>query len=73
MENNKKGENNVDLAIHQLRQLQQMFFRFDHTDQDLFKYTNDIIKTMELASVEIRTNYEEISGKLTQMMNGGKR
>ena len=72
MENNtnKLGENNVDLAIKQIRNLQGMFYRHDLSDNDLFKYTNDIIATMELASREIRTNYEEISSKLTELMNG---
>ena len=70
--NKTKGENNVDVAIRQLRQLQQMIFSFDKSDNDLFNYTNDIIKTMEKASTEIRTNYEEVSKKLTKLMNGGK-
>lgn len=65
-----KGENNADLAIKQMRILQQLFFRHDVTDQDLFNRTNEIIKIMEDASREIRTNYEEVSKALTDLMNG---
>jgi NAD+--asparagine ADP-ribosyltransferase len=67
---NKKGENSADLAIKQLRILQNMFYRHDVSDNDLFNYTNGIIGIMEKASNEIRTNYEEISSKLTDLMNG---
>lgn len=65
-----KGENNADLAIKQLRILQQLFFRHDVTDQDLFNRTNEIIRIMEDASKEIRTNYEDVSRALTDLMNG---
>lgn len=71
MENNK-GENNVDLAIMQIRNLQGMFYRHDLSDNDLFKYTNEIIQTMELASKEIKVNYADVSKKLTDLMNGKK-
>ena len=67
-----KQENNVDIAIQELRKLQQMIFSFDKSDQDLFNYTNEIIKTMEKASKEIKTNYEDISRKLTDLWNGKK-
>lgn len=66
----KKGENNVDLSIQKLRILQQMVYSFDVSDNDLFKYINEIITTMELASNEIRMNYEDISKGLTDLMNG---
>lgn len=68
--NKNKGENNVDVAMRQLRVLQGMFYRYDLTDNDLFSYTNEIIKTMEMASQEIRTNYEDVSRHLTDLMNG---
>lgn len=67
-----EDENNVDLAIKQLRVLQSMFYQYDKSDNDLFKYTNDIIQTMEKARVEINTNYAEISRKLTELWNTGK-
>ncbi len=65
-----KGENNVDLAIKKLRVLQEMVFRHDLTNNDLFNYTNEIIKIMENASKDIHTNFEDISRKLTDLMNG---
>jgi hypothetical protein len=67
---NKKSENNVDLAIKQMRNLQGMFYRHDISDNDLFNYTNEILKTMELASKDIHTNFEDMSKKLTEYMNG---
>jgi hypothetical protein len=65
-----KNENNADLAIKQMRILQQLFYRHDVTDNDLFNRTNDIIKIMEAASKDINTNYEELSKSLTDLMNG---
>ncbi len=67
------GENNADLVIQQLRQLQQMVFSFDVTDKDIFNRITSIISTAELASQEIRTNYEEVSKSLTDLMNGKRR
>jgi hypothetical protein len=63
-----KGENN-DLAI-QMRILQELFYRHDVTDNDLFARTNEIIQIMEMASKDIHTNFEEVSRSLTEMMNG---
>jgi hypothetical protein len=68
MEN--KGENNADLVIRELRELQQMVFRFDVSDMDLFNRITKVITTAELASQEIRTNYEDVSRSLTELMNG---
>lgn len=65
-----KGENNADLAIKQMRVLQSMFYRHDVTDNDLFNFTNEIIKIMENASKDIHTNFEDMSRKLTDFMNG---
>ena len=42
------------------------------SNNDLFKFTNELINQMELASKEINTNYKEISAKLTEQMNTGK-
>jgi hypothetical protein len=64
-----KGENNADLAIKQMRILQELF-RHDVTDNDLFARTNEIIQIMEMASKDIHTNFEEVSRSLTEMMNG---
>ena len=36
----EKGENNVDLAIKQMRILQTLFYRHDVTDNDLFNKTD---------------------------------
>lgn len=58
--------------MEQLRALQGMFFRFDVTDNDLFKEVNKIIATMELARQEINTNYDDISAKLTEHLNTGR-
>ena len=68
----KKGENSADLAIKQLRVLQQMIYRHDVSDNDLFKSTNEIIKTMEEASKDLNQNFTEISKRLTNYMNGKK-
>lgn len=65
-----KGENNADLAIKKLRILQEMFFKHDVSDNDLFNFTNQIIKIMENASKDINTNFETVSKQLTDFMNG---
>lgn len=62
--------NNVDIAITKVRQLQQMLYDPSKSHNDLFEMTNDIIRSMNLASKEINTNFEEISRKLTDQMNG---
>lgn len=63
--------NNVDIAILEVRQLQQMLFDRKASPDDLFQKTNAIIETMNKASAEINQNYEEISRKLTAQMNTG--
>ena len=68
-----KAQNNADLVIAQLRELQGMVFKYDVTDMDIFNKINTIINTAELASKEIKTNYEEVSRSLTELMNGKKR
>lgn len=65
--------NNVDLAMQKVRQLQQMIFDFNKSPNDLFKFTHEVIRDMEAASAEIKVNYEEISRKLTEEMNTGKK
>lgn len=66
----KKGENSADLAIKELRKLQQLFYRHDVTDNDLFNRTNEIINIMMHASKDLNQNFEEISRRLTEYMNG---
>ena len=65
--------NNVDLAIQQVRQLQQMIYDYNKSPNEIFKFSNEVIKKMEEASQEIKTNYEEISRRLTEEMNTGKK
>jgi len=65
--------NNVDLAIMKLRELQQLFFNSDSSPNSLFKKSLEIAECMEKASKEIKTNYEEISRRLTEEMNTGKK
>jgi hypothetical protein len=62
--------NNVDIAITKVRELQSMIFSPDSSPNILFKKTQEITEYMNLASKEIKTNYEEISRKLTERMNG---
>lgn len=64
--------NNVDIAISEIRQLQQYIFDPSKSPNDVFAFTTQIIQTMEKASKEINTNYEEISAKLTEQMNTGR-
>ena len=64
--------NNVDIAIQQLRQLQQEIYSSDASPNSLFKKTQEIINQMDKASMEINQNYEEISRKLTAQFNTGK-
>lgn len=64
--------NNVDIAIQQLRQLQQEIYSSDASPNSLFKKTQEIINQMDKASLEINQNYEEISRKLTAQFNTGK-
>lgn len=63
--------NNVDIAVTKVRQLQQALYDPSKSTNDLFAMTNDILRSMELASTEINTNYEEISRQLTIKLNGG--
>lgn len=64
--------NNVDIAMGKVRELQQMFYSPDASPNTLFKKSQEVVQYMELASKEIRTNYEDISRKLTQQMNTGR-
>ncbi len=65
--------NNVDLAIIKVRELQEMFFNADSSPNILFRKSTEIIQCMEKASREINMNYEEISKKLTEEMNTGRK
>lgn len=68
----RSGTNSVDLATGQIRQLQSMLYDHSKSTNDLFAFTNEILKTMAEASKEINTNYETISAQLTAKMNGKK-
>ena len=67
------GDTNADIAVRELRKLQELFFRHDVTDMDLFNRTNEVINIMQLAAKDIRANFEDISKDLTDMMNGKPR
>jgi hypothetical protein len=64
--------NNVDVAISKLRELQQMFYSPDASPNSLFKKSQEVVTAMDKASIEIRTNYAEISKKLTDQLNTGR-
>ena len=64
--------NNVDLAIQKVRELQAELYSSDASPNSLFKKTQEVIEMMNMASVEINTNYKDISDKLTRQMNTGK-
>jgi len=64
--------NNVDVAIGKLRELQQMFYSPDASPNSLFKKSQEVVTAMDKASIEIRTNYAEISKKLTEQLNTGR-
>lgn len=64
--------NNVDLAITKVRELQSMFYSSDASPNSLFKKSQEVIEFMNKASVEINTNYKDISKKLTEQMNTGR-
>lgn len=65
--------NNVDIAVTKVRELQGMLFDRSVSSQDLFDKSNEVIEYMNKASVEINTNYEEISEKLTAQLNTGRK
>jgi len=65
--------NSVDLATMKLRELQGMIYNRSVSPDDLFKKTEEVMKFMHDASIEINTNYEEISEKLTMQMNTGRK
>ena len=64
--------NNVDIAISKIRELQEYFFNSDSSPNILFKKSQEVIEYMNKASIEINTNYAEISKKLTEQLNTGK-
>ena len=65
--------NNVDIAIQQLRQLQQKMYDNNLSTNELNSFLEkEVFPSMQKASTEINQNYEEISAKLTAQMNTGK-
>lgn len=65
--------NNVDIAISKVRELQAIIFDKNTSPNLLFEKTNELIVYMDRASVEINTNYENISKKLTEELNTGRK
>lgn len=63
--------NNVDIAMEKVRELQSLIYDNNASPNKLFEKTTEIMKYMEKASKEIKTNYEEISERLTKEMNTG--
>jgi len=66
-----KKTNNVDIAMSKVRELQAIIFDKDTSPNKIFQKTQQIMMYMEKGSQEIKTNYEEISRKLTEQMNTG--
>lgn len=65
--------NNVDLATLKVRELQSMIYNTSTSQNDLFQKTLEVLEFMDKASIEIKTNYEEISNKLTKQFNTGRK
>lgn len=65
--------NNVDIAIHKVRELQTMIYDHSVSNHNLFQKTQEVLNFMQLASEEIKANYEDISEKLTRQMNTGRK
>ncbi len=68
----KPKTNNVDIAMQKVRELQSIIFDKDTSPNKIFQKTQQIMMYMEKGSQEIKTNYEEISRKLTEQMNTGR-
>ena len=64
--------NNVDIAMRDLRSLQSMILDNKVSNQKVFDHSCLLQQRLEMASKEIKTNYEEISRKLTEQMNTGR-
>ena len=65
--------NNVDIAKQSLRQLQQKMYDPNISVNELNQFLEkEVMIYMDKASVEITSNYEEISRKLTAQLNTGK-
>ena len=65
-------QNSVDIAMEKVRELQAIIFDKDTSPNKLFSKTQEIVKHMEDASIQINENYIEISQKLTAQMNTGR-
>ena len=65
--------NNVDIATSKMRELQAMIYDHKISNAELFNKTQEIMRYMDLASREIKTNYKDISEKLTKEMNTGRK
>lgn len=69
----KSVTNNVDIATLKIKQLQSMVYDSNKSRDDIFQFIKEVLVSMDDASKEINTNYEEISRKLTEEMNTGKK
>ena len=64
--------NSVDIAIGKVRELQSLVYDDNASRKDLFNKCEEVMKYMHDASIEINTNYEEVSAKLTAHLNTGR-
>jgi hypothetical protein len=53
-EKHKELRDSIDVVMQKTRKLQEQIFDFKQTPNDLFKFTADIIKSIEVVSQEIR-------------------
>lgn len=56
MSEEKKIENNVDDVMQKVRKLQEHIYDFKKTPNELFKFTAEIIKSIEVVSKQVREN-----------------
>lgn len=64
--------NSVDIAIRKVRELQALIYDNNASRTDLFNKCEEVMAEMHNASIEIQTNYEEVSAKLTAHLNTGR-
>jgi phosphotransferase system IIB component len=62
--------NNIDIVSLKLKQLKQALRDPTKSVKDLEKMIDDMGENVKLASNEIQINYEQISKRLTDEMNG---
>ena len=62
--------NNIDIVELKLKQLKQALHNPNKSVMDLEKMIDDMQENIKKASAEIDINYEDISERLTDFMNG---